>query len=92
MSVSFVSPLFWQIRFLVRNSLSSKKTYKAGVSELKKLVELYGLDARIFLLRCLVEAIDFREHRNQSSQQQHQIALLASELDNFYASSNFSSI
>ncbi|KAI9907695.1 hypothetical protein PsorP6_004703 [Peronosclerospora sorghi] len=55
--VSFASPLFWQINYLVTNL--SKKNFKSNVAELNQLVELYGEDARIFLLNCLVKDIDF---------------------------------
>ncbi|KAG6976448.1 hypothetical protein JG688_00001370 [Phytophthora aleatoria] len=61
--VSFASPLFWQINYLVTNL--SKKNFKSNVAELNQLVELYGEDARIFLLNCLVKDIDFRDARGQ---------------------------
>ncbi|KAG6606514.1 CCR4-NOT transcription complex subunit 1 [Phytophthora cinnamomi] len=61
--VSFASPLFWQINYLVTNL--SKKNFKSNVAELSQLVELYGEDARIFLLNCLVKDIDFRDARGQ---------------------------
>ncbi|KAF1329901.1 Ccr4-not transcription complex subunit 1, partial [Globisporangium splendens] len=62
--VSFASPLFWQIHYLVTNL--SKKNFKTNVAELNQLVGLYGEDARIFLLNCLVKDIDFRDPRNQN--------------------------
>ncbi|TDH65786.1 hypothetical protein CCR75_009587 [Bremia lactucae] len=61
--VSFASPLFWQINYLVTNL--SKKNFKTSVAELNQLVELYGEDARIFLLNCLVQGVDFRDTRGQ---------------------------
>uniref|UniRef100_A0AAV1VFM7 CCR4-NOT transcription complex subunit 1 n=1 Tax=Peronospora matthiolae TaxID=2874970 RepID=A0AAV1VFM7_9STRA len=60
--VSFASPLFWQINYLVKNL--NKKNFKSNVAELNQLVELYGEDARIFLLNCLVKDIDFRGQKD----------------------------
>ncbi|CAI5737719.1 unnamed protein product [Peronospora farinosa] len=60
--VSFASPLFWQINYLVTNL--NKKNFKSNVAELNQLVELYGEDARIFLLNCLVKDIDFRSQKD----------------------------
>ena len=53
------SPLFWHIATTVAGL--SKKTYKASVEELGQLCSLYGVEARIFLVACLLaEARDTR--------------------------------
>ncbi|KAJ0400375.1 hypothetical protein ATCC90586_008488 [Pythium insidiosum] len=80
---SFASPLFWQIHYLVTNL--NKKNFKSNVAELNQLVGLYGEDARIFLLNCLVKDIDFRDTRNQHRDAlkiqllQHEIAQASSK-------------
>ena len=52
-----------QIKFLVGGL--EKKNQSASVAELNELVNLYGQDARIFLLTCLVDQIDFRDSKAQ---------------------------
>jgi len=84
----FCSPLFWQIRFLVTNL--TKKNFKPSVAELNQLVDLYGHDARIFLLSCLIEETDFKENKNQKDAQK--ILLLAHELGQAVQEPNFASI
>lgn len=123
--VSFASPLFWQIHYLVSNL--SKKNFKTNVAELNQvrdllssrssrlvslspffhcvldqhtltslfsslshpqLVGLYGEDARIFLLNCLVKDIDFRDDRNQT-RDALKIQLLAHEIAQASSRPNF---
>ena len=52
-----------QIKFLI-NDLE-KKNQSASFAELNELVSLYGQDAQIFLLTCLIDQIDFRESKTQ---------------------------
>ena len=52
---SFVSPLFWRIDQIVRNGLSSKKEVKSSVAEVERLLDMYGADARLFLIKSLLE-------------------------------------
>ncbi|KAE9361601.1 CCR4-NOT transcription complex subunit 1 [Phytophthora fragariae] len=83
--VSFASPLFWQINYLVTNL--NKKNFKSNVAELNQLVELYGEDARIFLLNCLVKDIDFRDARGQKDALK--IQLLTHEVSQASSRPNF---
>lgn len=84
--VSFASPLFWQIRFLVANF--NKKNFKATVHELLQLCGLYGSDARVFLLTCLISEVDPKADRHHSQKAQ----LIANELDRLLAAPNFSTL
>ena len=90
MPVSFVSPLFWQIEFIVQNGLASKKEVKTSVAELDKLVELYGHDANVFLVRSLFAVIDFRKEHH--SHQQHQVNLLSQTMIRLSMLPNFGTI
>ncbi len=56
--MSFASPLFWQIRYLVQGL--NKKNQKTHVAELDSLVRLFGPNARIHLLACILEDLDVR--------------------------------
>lgn len=53
-----------------------------------QLVGLYGEDARIFLLNCLVKDIDFRDARNQT-RDALKIQLLAHEIAQASSRPNF---
>jgi hypothetical protein len=55
----FASPLCWQIFQLVSNL--TKKKQQSSYNELAQLVNLYGHDARVFLLSCLLDDADLRE-------------------------------
>ncbi|ETV91054.1 hypothetical protein H310_14294 [Aphanomyces invadans] len=83
--VSFASPLFWQIHYLVTNL--SKKNFKTNVAELNQLVGLYGEDARVFLLSCLVQEIDFRD--TKSHKDSLKVQLLTHELGQASTRPNF---
>nr|CCA26834.1 hypothetical protein ALNC14_129780 [Albugo laibachii Nc14] len=84
---SFASPLFWQIQYLVTNF--NKKNFKSSVAELNQLVDLYGDDARIFLLNCLVKGIDFRDNKASHHKDSLKIQLLAHEIAQASSRSNF---
>lgn len=77
-----------QIRLLVTNL--NKKSYKTSTGELKDLARLYGDDARLCLLLCLVEEIDFHDPQNQKDQ--YKVALLLQELGELSSQPNFTSI
>ena len=62
----FGSIVFAQIRFLVVNL--NKKNQQSTVAELNQLVNLYGLDARVFLISCLVDETDFRDSTKSHAQ------------------------
>ncbi|KAF0684179.1 Aste57867_23829 [Aphanomyces stellatus] len=83
--VSFASPLFWQIHYLITNL--SKKNFKSNVAELNQLVGLYGEDARVFLLSCLVREIDFRD--TKSHKDSLKVQLLTHELGQAATRPNF---
>jgi CCR4-NOT transcription complex subunit 1 len=85
--VSFAAPLLWQIRFIVQNTLSNKKTSKQGISEVRRLTDLYGDDARLFLFRCLIEHVD-----PKSTQHGHLVQFLAEEIEAFSKKPNFGSV
>ncbi|CCI49970.1 unnamed protein product [Albugo candida] len=84
---SFASPLFWQIQYLVTNF--NKKNFKSSVAELNQLVDLYGDDARIFLLNCLVKGIDFRDNKASHHKDSLKIQLLAHEIAQASSRPNF---
>ncbi len=65
--MSFTSPLFWQIHNLVASI--TKKNFKGSREELNQLVDLYGPDARQFLVACLVEETHFRDQRGHHQPQ-----------------------
>lgn len=86
--VAFSYPVLNQIRLLVANL--SKKSYKASTAEFKDISLLYGDDAHLFLLRCLMEEIDFHDHKSQKDQ--YKIALLLEEMEELSVQSNFGSL
>jgi len=80
--------VFFQLRNLVANL--TKKTYKASTSDIAQLVKQYGYDAQLHLLRCLVEEIDFRDHKSQKDQARAQ--LFTAEILRLQDTSSFSSL
>eukprot|EP01050_Picozoa_sp_SAG11_P016654 SAG11_NODE_2300_length_3551_cov_1.734067_2_plen_367_part_00 len=86
--VQFSSVLFAQIRYLDANLY--KKNAKNNTAELNHLVELYGHDARLYLLRCLVDHIDFRDQK--SGKDALKVTLLNQELAKVSGRQNFVSI
>ena len=82
------SLVFAQLRYLVQNI--NKKNQKASVSEIAHLLWLYGDSALVFLLSCLLEEIDFRDHKLQKDQLKAQ--LLAQEFAKLAAIPNFVSL
>ncbi|OQS03875.1 CCR4-NOT transcription complex subunit, partial [Thraustotheca clavata] len=85
--VSFASPLFWQIHYLITSL--GKKNFKSNVAELNQLVGLYGEDARVYLLSCLVREIDFRDAKSQKDSLK--VQLLTHELGQAATKPNFTS-
>ena len=59
-------------------------------AQLNHLVELYGHDARLYLLRCLVDHIDFRDQK--SGKDALKVGLLNQELAKVSSRQNFVSI
>eukprot|EP00727_Mastigamoeba_balamuthi_P003591 m51a1_g13229 hypothetical protein (191) ;mRNA; f:1748-2608 len=78
-----------QIRFLVQSL--KKGNYKSTVAELHQLASLYGHDAYLYMMRCLVEFADGireklpKEHQSKANLLREQLVLLASQ-------GNFSSV
>lgn len=62
----FGSIVFAQIRFLVVNL--NKRNQKMSVAEVAHLLGLYGQDAFVHLIRCLLEEVDFRDAKLQKDQ------------------------
>eukprot|EP01116_Phalansterium_solitarium_P014539 TRINITY_DN3224_c0_g1_i5.p1 TRINITY_DN3224_c0_g1~~TRINITY_DN3224_c0_g1_i5.p1 ORF type:complete len:1462 (-),score=389.12 TRINITY_DN3224_c0_g1_i5:3053-7438(-) len=77
-----------QIRFLVTNL--NKKNAKASTTELHHLVDLYGSDAYLYLLRSLVSSIDFKDTKGQKDQ--IRIQLLSQEVSQLVRLPNFASL
>ena len=63
--MSFASPLFWQINYLVQGL--NKKNQKTQVAEIESLVSIFGPSARTHLLACLLEDIDVRSAATRSA-------------------------
>lgn len=77
-----------QIRFLVSNL--SKKNYKNNLDEIEQLIETFGPDAYLFLLRTLISSIDFRDQKGPKDQSR--IMLLSYEIVELSKTSNFTSV
>lgn len=75
-----------QIRYLV--SSLSKKNYRTSVAELEHLITLYGHDAYLYLLRCLMEQIDLKD----SAKSQQRFQLLQQQLLQLIDKPNFPSV
>jgi hypothetical protein len=54
------------------------------------LTNLYGQDAYLYLLRCLVEQIDFKDQKGQKDQQR--IQLLRTQLQHLNGKPNYASL
>jgi CCR4-NOT transcription complex subunit 1 len=80
--------VFSQIRLLVANL--TKKTFKSNIHELQSLVKMYGFDAQLHLLRCLVEEIDFRDQKSQKDQAR--VQLFIQEIQRLQDAPNFPSL
>jgi len=80
--------VFSQIRLLVANL--TKKTFKSNIHELQSLVKMYGFDAQLHLLRCLVEEIDFRDQKSQKDQAR--VQLFIQEIHRLQDAPNFPSL
>jgi len=92
---SFTSPIFWQLQDLVQSL--NKKSLKGNVSEMNQLINLFGVDARIFQLACLVDEIEHLQGVSQGGAFVNQkdsirIQVLAHELREACLQSNFSTI
>eukprot|EP00698_Gefionella_okellyi_P025035 TRINITY_DN9037_c0_g1_i1.p1 TRINITY_DN9037_c0_g1~~TRINITY_DN9037_c0_g1_i1.p1 ORF type:complete len:2034 (-),score=429.50 TRINITY_DN9037_c0_g1_i1:786-6887(-) len=78
-----------QIRHLVTSV--SKKTLNATAAELASVTQQYGSEARVFLLRCLVNQIELRP-KVQTKENQARLNLLTQELAQISLRPNFSSL
>ena len=63
---SGLSPLSWQIHNLVEGLISKKKGAsknkgKSAVKELRQIVQLFGIEAKVELLACLMGDLEFNE-------------------------------
>ena len=81
----FGSVVFAQIRYLVVNL--NKRNQKMTVAEIAQLLELYGQDAFVHLMRCLLEEVDFRDARLQKDQLK--VQLLTQEFPQLTLRPNF---
>lgn len=86
----FCSPVFWQIRFLVESL--TKKSQQACTNEINEIVALYGQDAELFCLSCLVKEIDLNivgSSRNQRDQvpldMQAKLSVLSERVENLWS-------
>eukprot|EP01138_Halocafeteria_seosinensis_P012563 gb/GECG01012836.1/.p1 GENE.gb/GECG01012836.1/~~gb/GECG01012836.1/.p1 ORF type:complete len:2467 (+),score=278.86 gb/GECG01012836.1/:1-7401(+) len=85
---AFASPLFWHIQQLVE--AVSDENFNNTVQELSRLCEFYGLDARIFLLACiLVQSKTKQQQPKQQKQYSLQIQLLTDEIEKLAKLPNF---
>ena len=87
---SFTSPLYWQIHNLVTSI--TKKNFKGSRAELNQLVELYGPDARQFLVQCLIEETHFRDQRGHQQKDNNKLQLLTQEIQLVANRPNFATI
>eukprot|EP00736_Rhodelphis_marinus_P014468 Rmarinus@m.14689 len=85
--VSSHSVVFTQIRYLISNI--TKKNAKGTQAELNQLLASYGSDARQYLLRCLVDQIDFRDTKSTSLKDSLKIHLLSAEFNQLSSRPNF---
>ena len=76
----FSSPVFWQVQYIVSNSLVPKKSYASALAELQDLVRLYGEDVRLFLISCLVDAVAGLKGPPSKLDHDHRVQLLTQEL------------
>eukprot|EP01041_Mallomonas_annulata_P009060 gene9060-18769_t len=84
------SPLFWQVQYLVTSL--TKKNQRTNISELHQLIGLYGEDARIYLIECLLDDIDFRDQRTNGQKDSQKIAILQDEILRCMKKANFATI
>ena len=84
----FGSIVFAQIRYLVVNL--NKKNQKSSTSELAQLIGLYGESALVYMLRCLIEEIDFRDAKLQKDQLK--VQLLTQEFGKLVSRPNFTTL
>jgi len=67
----FESPVFHEIGHLVKNL--GKGNVAATVEELKRIVSLYGMDAKVFCISCLLHEIDLRLVDDEQQQRGTQV-------------------
>jgi len=88
MVASFAYPVYNHIRLVVSNL--SKKSFKSSALELKGLARMYGDDARLYLLKCLIEDLNTQEPKAPTDQ--HKLTLLRDEFTSLSSQSNFNTL
>jgi hypothetical protein len=89
MSSSVAFSVFNQIRILVTNL--SKKNFKSSVSELKDLIRSHGDEAKFFLLKSLIEEIEYQD-KSSKSWDHFKMLLLGQEITELSSRPNFASV
>lgn len=93
MASSFASSVYNQIRLLVTNV--TKKNLKSTIADLKDITRRFGEndDAKLFVLRCLFDEIDFNDHKYGKSQKDSsKMQLLYQELNEMSSRPTFPTI
>lgn len=83
-------PLLWQIRNIVTGL--NKKNLKSSVAELNQIIELYGHDARVLQLQCLLESVDFKAIKDGVREQAPKLQLLQHAITQCVVQKNFVSV
>ena len=68
--MSFSSPLYWQLQYIVQDCFSGNKKKSTSVEEIEQLTNLYGDDADAFLLKSLINVfrtVDSNYMKSQKS-------------------------
>ncbi|CAK8992992.1 CCR4-NOT transcription complex subunit 1 (CCR4-associated factor 1) [Durusdinium trenchii] len=74
----YTSPVFWQIQHLAAGL--GKKNYAATTGELGQLMDLFGVEATVFCVSCLLSGIDLGQVNNEQSQRGQTAADLQSKV------------
>jgi CCR4-NOT transcription complex subunit 1 len=90
--MSFSSPLYWQLQYIVQDCFSGNKKKSTSVEEIEQLTNLYGDDADTFLLKSLINV--FRTvDINQMKSQKSTLNFFANKIDSLAISrSNFGNL
>ena len=92
--MSFSSPLYWQLKYIVQDCFSAASTKSTAheVEEIEQLTNLYGDDADTFLLQSLLNTVR-KTDLNHIKGQKAALIFFARKIDTLAASrSNFSNI
>ncbi|KAF2071681.1 hypothetical protein CYY_006997 [Polysphondylium violaceum] len=71
-NINIVSNLSFVIATQIKNLISNltKKSIKTNSTELSTIINQYGNQAEIYLFRCLIDSIDFKELKNNNNNSQ----------------------